>query len=160
MNLTDALPQDELTLARLTAAKLAKVLHGWISVGTASLAMETATDFLNGRDKTPLGFLEVLGCIGVKPGHQSKIPFLRDRVKELAEATSQFHRLFLELANWRSLPPPDVRAAAEQLGDGYTSLCQRLDDFCSILGLELDLARQAVQDRSYLVAAFQTMTAS
>jgi hypothetical protein len=155
MNLTDALPQDELILARLTAAKLAKVLHGWISVGTAALAMETATDFLNGRDKTPLGFLEVIGCIGVKPGHQSKIPFLRDRVRELVDATSQFHRLFLELANWRSLPPLAVQAAVERLGDSYTSLCQRLGDFCSMLGVESDLARQAVQDRSYLVAAFQ-----
>jgi hypothetical protein len=156
MNLTDALPQDELTLARLTAAKLAKVMHGLVSVGAASLAMETSMDFLTGRDKTPLGFLEVLACVGVRPGHEDKISLLRERVKELADLTSQFHRLFIELTNWRSMPPPDVNATVERLGDSYALFCQRLGDFCSMLGMQADFTQQAIQDRRYLVAAFQT----
>jgi hypothetical protein len=158
MNLTDALPQNELILARLAAAKLAKVMHGIMSVGTASLGMETSMDFLTNRDKTPLGFLEVLGCIGVRPGHEDKIPLLRERVKELADVTSQFHRLFIELTNWRSMLPADINTAVERLGDSYSLFCQRLGDFCSMLGMESDFTQQVIQDRSYLIAAFRVIS--
>src|SRR4051812_29616242 len=143
MNLTESLPQDELTLARLVASKLAKVMHGLMSVGTASLGMEASKDFLAGRDKTPLGFLEVLGCIGVKPGHADKIPLLRERVRELADVTSQFHQQFIELTNWRQMSPRHINAAVERLGDRYALFCQRLGAFCSMLGLEADFTEQA-----------------
>ena len=157
MNLTDPLPQDELTLARLTASKLAKVMHGLMSVGTASLGMEPSTDFLTDRDKTPLGFLEVLGCIGVKPGHTDKIPLLRERVKELADVTSQFHRLFIGLAKWRKMSSQDIDATVEFLGESYTRFCQLLGAFCAMLGMDADFTQQAIQDRNYLVASFQTV---
>ncbi len=155
MNLTDALPQDELVLARLTAVKLAKVMHGLLSVGTGSLEMEPAGAFLAGRDKTPLGFLEVLGCIGVKDGNADKIPLLRERVKELADLTREFHRLFMDLTDWRRLSPQEINAKVDRLGDRYTLFCQRLGAFCSMLGMESDFTQQAIQDRNYLRAFFQ-----
>ncbi len=157
MNLTDALPQDELLLAQLTASKLAKVMHGLMSVGTASLGMEASRDFLTDRDKTPLGFLEVLACIGVNPGHADKIPLLRERVKELADVTSQFHRSFIELTNWRSMSLQDIKATVERLGDSYTEFCRLLGGFCSLLGMDSDYSEQAQQDRSLLEAFFQTL---
>jgi hypothetical protein len=157
MDLTDALPHDELILARLTATKLAKVMHGLLSVGTGSLKLEPSGAFLTGRVKTPLGFLEVLGCIGVKPGHADKIPLLRERVKELADLTSQFYRLFMDLTDWRRLSPQEINTKVDRLGDSYALFCQRLGAFCSMLGMESDFTQQAIQDRNYLRAFFQTV---
>src|SRR5262245_42979363 len=70
---TAAVPEDELRLARLTASKLARVLHGLLSVGTGALELERPADFLAGREQTPLGFLEVLRCTGVRAGHADKL---------------------------------------------------------------------------------------
>lgn len=157
MNLTHAIPQDELILARLTASKLARIMHGLLSVGSASLEMESPTDFLKGRDKTPLGFLEVLRCVGVNVEHADKVHLLRQQVDELSELTRQFHNLFMELAHWRTMPIPDVRALVDQLADAYTRFCELLGVFCGQLGMDSDYSEQARQDRQMLDAVFQTV---
>ena len=82
MNLTHAIPEVELLLARLTTTKLAKVMHGFLSVGSASLEMASPSDFLTGREKTPLGFLAVLRCIGVNVHNVDKLPLLRQQVDQ------------------------------------------------------------------------------
>jgi hypothetical protein len=143
MNLAHALPQDELLLAQLTASKLAKVMHGLMSVGTGSLEMASPTDFLSGRDKVPLGFLEVLRCIGVKPGHTDKIEVLRQQVDQLSELTSRFYTVFMELAHWRSMSREDVRQTADRLVVSYTEYLQRLGAFCSMLGMDPDYSAKA-----------------
>jgi hypothetical protein len=160
MNLTNALPDDELLLAQLTAAKLAKVMHGMMSVGTASLELESPTDFLAGREKTPLGFLEVLRCIGVKAEYVDQIPLLRQQVHQLTDLASRFHGQFMELARWRNMSPRDVSAAVDRLGDCYTQFCQQLADFCSLLGMDSDYSEQAQQDRMILDAFFHTVGAT
>jgi hypothetical protein len=159
MGLTDALPPDELLLARLTASKLARVMHGLLSVGTAALEMESPAAFLAGREKAPLGFLEVLRCIGVRPGHADKVELLRERVGELSELGSRCHGLLLELARWRDLAPQEVRAAVDRLGETYAQFCRRLGLFCSLLGVEADYSGQAQQDPALLGAFFQTVSA-
>ncbi len=157
MNLSHTLPQDELQLARLTAAKLARVMHGLMSVGTASLEMASPTDFLAGREQVPLGFLEVLRCVGVKPGHADKVELLRQPVQQLTDLARQFHGSFLELAHWRSLPPEDLHAALDRLGDCYLQFCRGLETFCSLLGMEANYSDQARQDRALLEGFFQTL---
>ena len=155
MNLTDALLEEELLLARLTASKLAKVMHGIMSVGTASLEMECPTDFLTGREKTPLGFLEVLRCIGVKAEQVDQVPVLRQQVHQLAELTTRFHGLFMELAHWRNMSPQEVSATVDRLGDCYSQFCQQLGDFCCLLGMDADYSAQVQQDKMILDAFFQ-----
>jgi hypothetical protein len=157
MNLTHALPQDELLLARLTASKLAKIMHGLLSVGSASLSMESPTDFLTGREKTPFGFLEVLRCIGVYAEHIDVVQLLRQQVDQLSDLTRQFHTLFMELARWRTMSIQDVRALVDRLGDTYSQFCQLLGVFCSQLGMDSDYSDQAQQDRNYLEAVIQTV---
>src|SRR3954454_10298683 len=126
MDVSNALPEHELLLARLTASKLGKVMNGLMSVGTTTLELDSPVDFLAHRNRTPLGFLEVLGCIGVKPGHTDVIPLLRERVEELAAIVVQFHQLFMELTNWRSMYPQAVDATADRLADHYRLFCERL----------------------------------
>jgi len=149
--------EDEWTLARLTAAKLARIMHGWLSVGAASLGTDLARDFLQNKDHTPLGFLEVLGCMGVGPGHENPILPWRQRVKELAELTSQFHGLFLGLAGWRSMSRADIQDTVRCLGECYTLFCRRLGEFGFLLGMQLDLAQQAKEDSNYLAAVVQRL---
>ena len=157
MNLIDVLPRDELTLAQLTAAKLAKIMHGLMSVGTASLGMETGKDFLKDRDQSPLGFLAVLNCIGVNPNHTNTIAPLRERVSDLEEVTREWHRNFVELTNWREMSAESVQVTVERVGDRYTLFCQQLSEFCSMLGMESDFTQQAMEDKTYLEAFFQTV---
>jgi hypothetical protein len=154
MNLTTILPQDELVLARLTVAKLAKVVHGLLSTGTACLALPSPETFLTGREKTPLGFLEVLGCIGVNPGHADKIPMLRERVKELSELVSQSHRELLELAVWRTLSSENIHHIVGQLSDTYTQFCQKLQAFGTMLEMDVNYSKQAQEDVQMLEAFF------
>jgi hypothetical protein len=159
MNLADAIPHDDLALARLTASKLAKVMHGLMSIGTASLGMPSPADFLAGRDKTPLGFIEVFRCVGLKAGHADQIPLLRDHVEQLADLVSRFHDHFLHLAAWRTLSDSDVRATAERLGETYSQFCEQLGRFCALLGMDGDFSVQAQQDRAGLDGFFQTAVA-
>ncbi len=102
MNLAHAIPEDDLLLARLVSSKLASVLHGIVSVGVAALELDSPADFLTGKDRVVLGFLEVLRCIGVRPGHADKVELLRQHVNQLADLAVQFHSCFLELAHWRT----------------------------------------------------------
>lgn len=157
MNLTQAIPQDELLLARLTASKLAKLMHGLLSVGSASLELDSPSDFLAGRERTPLGFLEVLRCTGVNVEHVDKVQLLREQVDQLCELTRQFHGLFMELAHWRTMSVQDTRASVDAVADSYTQFCRRLGDFCSQLGMDADFTAQAQLDRELLDAVFQTV---
>lgn len=159
MPFSDAIPESELILARLTAAKLAKVMHGLMSVGTGSLELDSPADFLAGRQQTPLGFLAVLGCIAVKPGHADKITTLRERVTELSELTTAVHAEFMALAGWRSMSAQDIQTTVDRLGDRYAQFCQRLGAFCALLGEEADYASQAELARSHLNAFFRTIAA-
>lgn len=157
MDLKEALPPNERMLAQLTVTKLGKVMHGLLSVGTAALEMDSPADFLAGREKTPLGFLEVLHCIGVNHEHVDELPELRERVAELTDLTSQFFRVFTELANWRQMSSPDLKATVDRLCDRYTRFCQRLGLFCSMLGMDNDYTQQATQDTYYIGTFFQTV---
>jgi hypothetical protein len=157
MNLTDTLPPEELVLARLTTDKLAKVMHGLMSVGTASLELDSPADFLAGREKTPLGFLEVLRCIGVRPGHAGAIELLRERVGELSDGVVRIHAGLVELAGWRSTPPPMVDAEVVRLADDYALFCDRLESFGSLLGMEGTYADQARRDRAGLEGFFRSV---
>jgi hypothetical protein len=143
MSLAESIPPDELQLARLTASKLSKVVNGLVSVGTGCLMMPSPLDFLAGRDRTPLGFVEVLRCIGVKPGHADKIPLLREQADQLARSIQHVHAGLLRLASWRSLPAPEIHEAVEQLCEGYEQFCARLGNFSALLGLEADSSAQA-----------------
>lgn len=159
MNLEHALPPDELLLARLTAVKLGKVMHGLMSVGTACLEMESPADFLAGRERTPLGLIEVLSCIGVKPTDVDKIQILRAEADQLAEMTGRFHRYFMELAPWRTMSASDVQTAVARLGDSYAEFCRRLGGFCALLGMDADFSEQGRQDRSMLEGLFRSLRA-
>jgi hypothetical protein len=154
MNLSDALPADELLLAQLAAGKLAKVMHGLMSVGIASLETDDPAGFLAGRERTPLGFLEVLRCIGVKPGHAEKVEPLRQQVRELIELASNTHGALVELAHWRTMSRSEIQKAVDRAGDGYAQWCQRLGQFCAQLGMEVDYSAQAEQNRVQLTATF------
>jgi hypothetical protein len=159
MHLTLAIPSDELLLAKLLVSKLAKVMHGLFSVGLGSVAMEhpTGVDFLNGRDRVSLGFLDVLRCIDVTPGNADKLALLRHHMEKVAEATTHFHCLLTKLAGWRAMTVRDIRAVADRLGESYVDFCRLLGEFSSWLGMETDFRDQALQDRNYLEAVIDKL---
>jgi hypothetical protein len=157
MNLVHAIPQEELLLGQLTTSKLGKVMHGFMSVGIASLEMASPIDFLSDKDKVPLGFLEVLRCISIKPGHADKIELLGQQVNQLSDLTIQFHRLFLELANWRTMSSEEVHARVSRLGDCYAWICQSLEAVSSLLGKAADYSEQSRQDRNMLEGFFHSV---
>jgi hypothetical protein len=147
MNLSHAIPQDDLLLARLVCAKLAGIMNGIVSVGVAALELESPADFLAGKDKVVLGFLEVLRSVGVQPGHADKVELLRQHVNQLSELAVLFHRRFMELAQWRVLPPEDVRDAVGRLAAIYTDFFRALGAFSLLLGMDSDYSSKVQQGR-------------
>lgn len=153
MSVMSAIPPDELQLARLAAAKLARVIQGIMSVGVASLELPTPTGFLDGKEKVVLAFLEVLRCVGVKPGHGDTVARLRQPVDQLADVALEFQRNFMALADWRSMRPDDARAIANRVFASYSQFCQLLADFCALIEVELDPSESTAQGR-VLIDAF------
>lgn len=150
MDLTEALPHGELVSARLTVLKIAKVMGGLMSVGTASLQLDDRGGFLAGRDKTLLGAIEALRCLGVKAEHAEAIEPLRSRVRELSELASRFHALFMDLTPWRDLPAGEVESTADRLADCYARFCDRLTDLGSRLGIEVEFSITASLGRMFM----------
>jgi hypothetical protein len=148
MNLADAIPPDDLLLARLVTSKLASVTHGILSVGVAALELDSPNDFLTGKDRVILGFFEVLRSIGVRPGHADKIELLRQAVNQLAERASEFHRRLLELAQWRTMPSAAIHETAERLSALYTDFLHSLAAFSALLGLDSDFSGKAQQGKN------------
>jgi hypothetical protein len=153
MNVAQVIPPDELLLARLASAKLAKLISGLMSVGVSSLQLESPAGFLANRDKVLLGFIEVLRCIGVKPGNGESQERLRHQADELFDLARQFHQHFIQLAAWRTLSPPQVQATADGLLAKYAALCQALAVFRNLLGEEADPSA-GIQQGQEMLAAF------
>jgi len=157
MNLSHFIPRDDLLLAELPSAKLADVLHGIMSVGVACLELKSPTDFLTGKDRVLLGFLEVLRCIGVKPGHADKVELLRQPVDQLADLAVQFHSVFMELGHWRNMPSKDIREVGNRLAMSYAQFFQALGAFCSLLGLKSDYSAKVQQGRDRVDEFLRTL---
>jgi len=102
MALSHAIPADDLLLARLAAAKLAKLVRGLFTVGLAALETDRPLDFLHGRERPPLAFVEVLACAGL----------FRREAEALADSVREIHGGLAALAS-----PPIQRDAAERLAD-------------------------------------------
>jgi hypothetical protein len=150
MNLTHAIAPDELLLAQLASAKLAMLIKGLMSVGVGALQLASPGGFFTGRDKVLLAFIEVLRCVGVGPGFGEGFDRLRGQADQLAGLASQFHQHFLELVPWRTLPPRDVRAAADRLFASYAELCQALAAFQALIGVPSDYSDQVQEGRELL----------
>jgi hypothetical protein len=159
MNLADAIPPDDLLLARLVTSKLASVTHGILSVGVAALELDSPTEFLTGKERVILGFLEVLRCIGVRPGHADKIELLRQAVNQLAERGVGFHSRFLELARWRTMPAAAIHETAERLKALYTDFLRSLAAFSALLGQDSDYTGKAQQGRNRVDEFLLTLNA-
>ncbi len=151
MNLTQAIHPDDLLLARLTSAKLAKIMHGLLSVGTTALNLDSPADFLTDRLNTPLAFLEVLRWTGGTTA-------FREQVDQLSDLVRQFRTVFLELAGWPGLSMPNVRLLLDRLGDVYIRFCQLLGVFCSALGMDSDYSAHAQKGRDILDGVFQVLS--
>jgi len=147
MNVANAIPEDDLILARLVCSKLASIVKGIVSVGVATLELESPADFLVGKDKVVLGFLEVLRSVGVQPGHADKVELLRQHVKQLSELAVLFNRRFMELAQWRVMPAGYIRAAAGRLSAIYTDFFRALAAFSSLLGMDSDYSSKIQEGR-------------
>jgi hypothetical protein len=160
MSIANAIPQDDLLLARLVSSKLASVMHGIVSVGVATLELNSPTDFLTGKDRVILGFLEVLRCIGVQPGHADKVELLRQQVNQLSELAVGFHGRFMELAQWRTMPTTAVHETAHRLSELYTDFLRSLGAFTSLFGLDSDYTSKAQQGRNRVNEFLQTLKRS
>jgi hypothetical protein len=150
MNVTHAIPQDELLLAQLASAKLAKLIKGLMSVGVGSLQLESPLGFLADRNKVLLAFIEVLRCVGVSPMSGERYERLRHQADQLSDLVGRFHHHFVELAAWRTMSPPQVRATAGELVASYAELCQVLAAFRASIGVEADASAQVQQGREMI----------
>jgi hypothetical protein len=138
----DSIPRDELLLADLASAKLAKLLQGFLSVGLTALQLDDPLGFLAPRDKGMLGFVEVLRVVVVKAGHLEVGARLRDLAAQLSDAVVAFHRHFCAVASWRKLTHPEVRSLVDQLRESYRRCCETIRDYRTILGADSDCSRQ------------------
>jgi hypothetical protein len=152
MNLTHAIAPDELLLAELASAKLAKLIQGLMTVGVGSLKMASPSAFLAGRDRPLLAFVEVLHCVGLRPGCGDEWERLRQHAEQLADLTRQFRQDLLQLAAWRTLSPTEVRARADRLVASYTALRQSLAAFRALIGADTDYSGEIHQGREMIDA--------
>jgi hypothetical protein len=129
MDIAQALPETELSLARAASAKLDKVLQGMMSVGVASLQLESRTDFFTGENHAPLAFIHVLECVGVKPGFGNALQSLRLAAKQLSRLAARFHQDFLDLCSLRAQQAQDLAGAAERLIGSYEGCATRFVRF-------------------------------
>lgn len=154
MNFSNAILADDLLLAKLASAKLMKLVQGLLSVGLGSLELEAPDGFLAGRDKPLLAFIEVLQCIGVKPGHDG-IEILRRRVEELSALAREFYQHLMKLSQWRIIQPEGIQEAADGLLDSYTQFLKALEAYRTLVGAEESYAEQ-IQHGRLLIAGFLT----
>ena len=153
MNVKSAIMPHELLLAQLASEKLAMLLKGLMSVGVSSLQLDSPGHFLAGQDQRLLAFIEVLRCVGVRPDHPEVFDRLREVGDRLSDLARQFHHHFLELADWRALSPPEVRATAGRLVASYTELCQALATFRGLIGVKAEEVGQVQLGRE-LISSF------
>ena len=138
MNLTAAIPDEELLLARLTCSKLARMAQGLTSTGLASFELAPPTEFVAERVKSISAMIEVLRCIGVKPGSGQAAQVLREKADQLAHLADQYFGQFVRLAHWRSMAPADVQELASLTAASCVSLLESLESFSRLLGMEPD----------------------
>src|SRR5579883_2675127 len=100
MDVTQAVPEDELLLARLATTKLANMLGGVMSTGAAALELPGPEAFFAGRDATLLAFVKVLECVGVKPGCDDAYTSLRAKAENLSHLTITFFKQYVDLCKW------------------------------------------------------------
>jgi hypothetical protein len=141
MNISAAIPDDELILGRLACAKLAGMVQGIMSVGLASLELQSSVDFLTGRDRPHLGFIEVLSCISVRPGSAEAWKHLSDEANAMRNLFGQFYECLIRLSHWRNTPSADVLEATHRLIAAYVALFQSLQAFSDLLGMGADYSR-------------------
>jgi hypothetical protein len=157
MSLAEALPQDDLLLARLCLSKMADVTHGILSVGLACLELPSPADFLAGKDKVLLGFVEVLRSLGTKPGHADKVELLRRQADALADRATEFHGLLMRLARWRALSPAETRETARCLAESFARFFQSLATFSSLLGMKTDYSEKVQEGTERLHGFLQVL---
>lgn len=141
MTPNEVLHDDELLLARLACSKLAGMVKGLVSVGIGlcSAARPQATEFLSTHLENIKSFAVVLQCVGGKPA--DLLYQLKERANKIRLLLDAFQQNFLALANTQELAPDKVREAADSLANTYAELCQALQDFADLIGLEADFAK-------------------
>ena len=156
MNMANVVVPDDLVLARLTAAKLGKVIHGINVRGHGSTASG-----ITGPITWPEWYECLWGSVmcwaaSAKPGQADKIPLVRQPVDELSKLAKEFETSFLEMAQWRSMSADNFQSALDRLGSCYVEFCRQLGSFCTLLGMEVNFSLQGQRDREMLEASFQT----
>jgi hypothetical protein len=156
MTLSD-ITEDELTLARLAALKLACRLHGLLSVGLASLQlMESPMQFFSGRDKPILAFIEVLRCTAARPGSETAAE-LAASVDQMSILSAEFYNCLVRLANWRTLEPGRIHEAGDALLSAYCRLLQTLHRFLQALSVPVDFSQKEHVGQELVSSVMKTL---
>ncbi len=124
---TVALDGDELHLAQLACAKLARLVQGTVSIGLPALitGIPEPRAFLEEQFRVMTGFALVLHTVSGKPGSQQVILRLRDRSRAvLTSLDSLLHHLLEHLES--SDGPPRTFQAAQ---DAASALCDAIGDY-------------------------------
>jgi hypothetical protein len=141
------IPEDELALARLAGRKLAKLLHGILTVGLASIRMEQSSGFLTGRDRKILAFVEVLCATSPSTSE------LADSLREISALTPAFYGKLVRLADWRNLEDAEIQDAANDLLSTYCTLLCALRKLLDSLGVQVDFSREQTVAKEFLTDA-------
>ena len=138
MDTIDLIPHDERQLAQLACTKLAKMVKGLLSVGTGACISQwaDAKPFISERCEYLRAFSVVLHSVAVKPSAGELPQILRQQTGQIRLLLDQFEQHFLALADSDERSARDVRTAADKLADTFAELCESLQVFAGLIGLE------------------------
>ncbi len=131
---TTALPADELSLARLTCAKLVGLVQGTLSIGLPALitGVPDPQVFLEERFRVMNAFAIVLHTISGKPGSQQEILRLRSRSREISSGLEHLQRLSSVLLD----PSEDQPAALRSARESASALCDAIAEYGDLIDLD------------------------
>lgn len=136
----DAIDDDELHLATLACAKLARLVQGTLSIGVPALAMGVPEPrvFLDRQFQVMASFVEVLHTISGTVRNTQEILRLREKSTSVSQRLAKLRReLFVHLDS-----PSPQSAALRPARDAACELCDAIADYADRILLD----RSIVED--------------
>jgi hypothetical protein len=140
MSTSPDIPKDELEFARLAGLKLSMALDGMFTTGTGVMLLRPSFSATQ-HTRLITALIDVLHSTGCRPGSEAQSRLAR-QTEELRVLFSEFHDVFLRLADWRNMELAVIQVTVNDLATAYWTLKESLRTFLESLGLTVDFAPQ------------------
>jgi hypothetical protein len=129
-----AIDAEEVRFAQLACLRLARRLHGTLSVGLPAVVNRwpQARPFLDDNFRELAAFAVVLGAVYAKPEAKDDTLRLREKARDVSAALEELHRRLL--APLDSVEPPS--AALRAARTSAATLCDAIAEFARLIELD------------------------